>query len=299
MTNHQSQDFLVLTAMPGSGYFTDSWLADLAEAMPGLPTPRRLSDDALEFALTEEMTGIVDALSNRFTDAPFDVNRVNGAMRQKKMLIADLESTIIEQECLDELAKQIDREEVMRDITARAMRGELDFEPALKERVAMLRGLPEVALQALYDGGITLMPGAATLLATLKANNVFCGLVSGGFAFFASRIADKLSFDRYQCNDLTIKDGVLDGTVIEPILGRQAKAEILAAWAAELGFSADEVLATGDGSNDLAMLELAGMGVAFRAKPAVAAAAQYRIRHGDLTALLYLQGYSADQFVSG
>ena len=298
MTNHQHQEFLVLTAAPNSGFFSDEWLADLAEAMPNLPTPKKLGDDAIEFELSTERDGIVDALSNRYADAPFDINCVPAADRKKQMLIADLESTIIEQECLDELAKIIDKEDVIVDITTRAMRGELDFEPALKERVAMLEGLPESALQDLYDNGVTLMPGAATLLATLRANDVFCGLVSGGFAFFASRITDRLSFNRYQCNDLNIADGVLDGTVVEPILGRAAKAEILAEWAAEHGLGADNVLATGDGSNDLAMLELAGMGVAFRAKPAVAAAARYRIRHGDLTALLYLQGYRQSEFVS-
>ena len=148
MTNHQTQDFLVLTAAPGSGLFSPDWLADLQEAMPGLPDPRHLSDDALEFTLNDEMTGIVDALSNRYVGAPFDINRVAGQDRKKRMLIADLESTIIEQECLDELAKQIGKEDVIADITERAMRGELDFEPALKERVAMLKGLPEAALQA-------------------------------------------------------------------------------------------------------------------------------------------------------
>jgi phosphoserine phosphatase len=125
---------------------------------------------------------------------------------------------------------------------------------------------------------------------------VFCGLVSGGFAFFAQRIADKLNFNHFQCNDLKLTDGVLDGTVVEPILGRAAKAEILTAWADELGFSDSDVLATGDGSNDLAMLGIAGMGVAFRAKPAVAESARYRITHGDLTALLYLQGYRQAEF---
>ena len=297
MTNHHTQDFLVLTATPGSGLFSPDWLTDLHEAMPGLPAPRHLSEDALEFTLSDEMTGIVDALSNRYAGASFDINRVAGQDRKKRMLIADLESTIIEQECLDELAKQIGKEDVIADITERAMRGELDFEPALKERVAMLQGLPEAALQQLYDTGISLMPGAATLLATLRANGVFCGLVSGGFAFFASRIATRLDFNRFQCNDLNLANGVLDGTVVEPILGRAAKAEILAAWAEELGLSETHVLATGDGSNDLAMLSLAGMGVAFRAKPAVAAAARYRILHGDLTALLYLQGYAKSEFV--
>ena len=192
--------------------------------------------------------------------------------------------------------KMIGKEEVIIDITTRAMRGELDFEPALKERVAMLKDLPESALQELYDTGITLMPGAATLLATSRKHDVFCGLVSGGFAFFASRIADTLNFNRFQCNDLKVGNGVLDGTVIEPILGRAAKAEILTAWAEEMGLQPDDVLATGDGSNDLAMLGIAGMGVAFRAKPAVAETARYRVTHGDLTALLYLQGYRQKDF---
>lgn len=292
------QDFLVLTAAPGSAYFTDAKLAELAEAMHTLPQPRRLSADALEYAIDAELPGVADAMLNRYPSAPFDINRVSGVERRKKMLIADLESTIIEQECLDELAKHIGKQEVMVDITARAMRGELDFEPALKERVAMLQGLPVASLQALYDTGITLMPGAAVLLATLRQNDVFCGLVSGGFAFFAGRIAARLGFNRFQSNDLNIAGDTLDGTVVEPVLGRAAKAEILAAWAEEMDLTAEDVLATGDGSNDLAMLGLAGMGVAFRAKPAVAEAARYRITHGDLTALLYLQGYAESEFAA-
>jgi phosphoserine phosphatase len=250
----------------------------------------------VQYAIAPDMLGIADAMSDRFDDPPIDINRVSDAARQKKMLIADLESTIIEQECLDELAKTIGKEEVIIDITTRAMRGELNFEPALKERVAMLKGMPEGALQELYDTGITLMPGATTLLATLRKHDVFCGLVSGGFAFFAARIADKLNFNRFQCNDLNLVDGALDGTVVEPILGRAAKADILTAWAKELRLSEADVLATGDGSNDLDMLGIAGMGVAFRAKPAVAESARYRITHGDLTALLYLQGYRQADF---
>ena len=296
MTKAPETDFLVVTATPGSDVLNDAMLAAFAEAVPTLPASDRLGDEAVQYAIAPDMLGIADALADRFHDAPIDINRVHDAARRKKMLIADLESTIIEQECLDELAKTIGKEEVIIDITTRAMRGELDFEPALKERVSMLKGLPESALQELYDTGITLMPGAETLLATLRKHDVFCGLVSGGFAFFAGRIADKLKFNRFQCNDLNLLDGVLDGTVVEPILGRAAKAEILTAWAAELGFSDADVLATGDGSNDLAMLGIAGMGVAFRAKPAVAESAPYRITHGDLTALLYLQGYRQAEF---
>ena len=296
MTKAVETDFLVITAQPGSNTLTDTMLATLADAIPTLPATERLGDDAVQYAITPDMLGIADAMSDRFDDLPIDINRVSDAARQKKMLIADLESTIIEQECLDELAKTIGKEEVIIDITTRAMRGELDFEPALKERVAMLKGMPESALQELYDTGITLMPGATTLLATLRKHDVFCGLVSGGFAFFAARIADKLNFNRFQCNDLNLVDGALDGTVVEPILGRAAKADILTAWAKELGLSEADVLATGDGSNDLAMLGIAGMGVAFRAKPAVAESARYRITHGDLTALLYLQGYRQADF---
>lgn len=296
MTKAVETDFLVITAQPGSNTLTDTMLARLADAIPTLPAPDRLGDDAVEYAIAPDMLGIADAMSDRFDDLPIDINRVSDAARQKKMLIADLESTIIEQECLDELAKTIGKEEVIIDITTRAMRGELNFEPALKERVAMLKGMPEGALQELYDTGITLMPGATTLLATLRKHDVFCGLVSGGFAFFAARIADKLNFNRFQCNDLNLVDGTLDGTVVEPILGRAAKADILTAWAKELGLSEADVLATGDGSNDLAMLGIAGMGVAFRAKPAVAESARYRITHGDLTALLYLQGYRQADF---
>ena len=296
MTKAAETDFLVVTAQPGSATLNDNMLVTLAEAIPTLPVADRLGDAAVQYAIAPDMLGIADAMADRFGDAPIDINRVSDAARQKKMLIADLESTIIEQECLDELAKTIGKEDVIAEITARAMRGELDFEPALKERVAMLKNVPESALKELYDNGISLMPGAATLLATLRKHNVFCGLVSGGFAFFASRIADTLNFNRFQCNDLNVENGVLDGTVVEPILGRAAKADILTAWAAELGFGQDDVLAVGDGSNDLAMLGIAGMGVAFRAKPAVAESARYRITHGDLTALLYLQGYKQEDF---
>ncbi len=286
--------YLVLTAAPHSGYFTPARLREMATQFADLPAAKSLSEDAVEYAFDNQN----DELTAQLADLPFDVNWVNDTQRRKKMLIADLESTIIEQECLDELAVVIDKQAVMVDITTRAMRGELDFEPALKERVAMLKGMPESALQDLYDNGVTLMPGAQTLLATLRANDVFCGLVSGGFAFFADRIAQRIGFNRFQCNDLNITDGILDGTVVEPILGRAAKAEILNAWAQELGLTPDDVLATGDGSNDLAMLKIAGMGVAFRAKPAVAEAAQYTLQHADLTGLLYLQGYSESQFIT-
>ncbi len=237
-----------------------------------------------------DTTNKLTALREKFSDLPVDFNLVPSVGRRKKLLIADMESTIIEQECLDELADRLNLRDKISDITSRAMRGEIEFEPALRERVALLKGLPATSLQDVHDH-VTLMPGAATLLATLKQHNVFCGLVSGGFSFFADKIADRLNFDACHCNQLEIEDDHLTGKVIDPILGREAKAARLQNWCEKKNLSARETLAVGDGSNDLDMLKLSGMGVAFRAKPLVSDAAAFRIDHGDLTALLYLQGY--------
>ena len=243
---------------------------------------------------TSEFENKITALRENFSDLPVDFNLVSSEGRRKKLLIADMESTIIEQECLDELADRLNLRNKISDITSRAMRGEIDFEPALRERVSLLAGLPATSLQDVHDD-VTLMPGAATLLATLKQNNVFCGLVSGGFSFFADKIAAQLNFDACHCNQLEIEAGHLTGKVIDPILGREAKAARLQSWCDEKNLPAAETLAVGDGSNDLDMLKLSGMGVAFRAKPLVADAADFSIVHGDLTALLYLQGYQAEE----
>ena len=294
MTKH----ILVLTGKPGAAYFSQNALDALAQAVPHLPQAKPLSADAVEYELGDEAAETVAALRAHAQDLPFDINLLAAEGRRKQLLVADLESTIIEQECLDELAVYIGKEDEIVDITTRAMRGELDFEPALRARVAMLKGMPETDLQKLYDEKISLMPGAATLLATMRAHGAICGMVSGGFAFFASRISQRIGFHRFRCNDLSLTNGVLDGTVVEPILGRAAKADIMHQWCAELGFDASQALTVGEGSNDLAMLAAAGMGVAFRAKPAVAAAATITIDHGDLTALLYLQGYRAQDFVT-
>ena len=297
-----TKEFLVLTAPPGAGVLTADLVSRIADILAGATSPNVLGDaEAVEFGLSEtnetSEQDMENAVRQCLGSAPVDINIVAAAERHKQLLIADMESTIIEQECLDELAVEFGVQEKMMDITARAMRGEMDFEPALRERVAMLTGLPVSALQTLYDNRISLMPGAATLLATLNANAVTCGLVSGGFRFFAEKIANRLGFDRFQSNDLGIADNKLDGTLTDPILGRAAKADIMRDWSKELGISPAQVLAVGDGSNDLAMLEAAGMGVAFRAKSAVAAAARHTVKHGDLTALLYLQGYTKSDFV--
>ena len=299
-----TKEFLVLTAPPGAGVLTADLINRISDTLAGATLPNVLGDtEAVEFGLSENNEtseqDIETAVRKCLGSAPVDINIVAAPERHKLLLVADMEGTVIEQECLDELAVEFGVREKMVDITARAMRGELDFEPSLRERVAMLTGLPVSALQALYDNRISLMPGAATLLATSNANATTCALVSGGFRFFAEKISDRLGFDRFQSNDLGIADNKLDGTVTEPILGRTAKADIMRDWSRELGISPAQVLAVGDGSNDLTMLKAAGMGVAFRAKPAVAAAADHTVEHGDLTALLYLQGYAKSDFVKG
>ncbi|HCQ82482.1 MAG TPA: phosphoserine phosphatase SerB [Rhodobiaceae bacterium] len=296
-----TKEILVLTTAPGAGVLNAAILNQIAETVPGLPTADILArDEAAEFALPDDQStaALTDAVRASVQDKAVDINVVPARGRRKKLLVADMESTIIEQECLDELAADMDVQEKMVDITARAMRGELDFEPALRARVAMLAGLPVSALQNLYDTRVSLMPGAATLLATLNAHATTCGLVSGGFRFFAEKIAARLDFDLFQCNDLDIAEHALTGRVLDPILGRTAKADIMQTWCSDLGLTPADVIAVGDGSNDLAMLGAAGMGVAFRAKPTVAAAAKVTIDHGDLTALLYLQGYKKSDFAS-
>ncbi len=231
-----------------------------------------------------------DALRLLGRHAGLDINILPTANRRKKLLIADMDSTIIQQECIDELADFAGKRAEISAITERAMRGELDFEGALKERVAMLKGLPESVLAETFATRITLTPGAETLVKTMNANGAMTALVSGGFTFFTGRVAEKTGFQYNQANTLSLTGGVLSGAVAEPILGRAAKQEALERIAKEKGISLGETIAVGDGANDLSMLSRSGLGVAFRAKPAVAEAAHARIDHGDLTALLYLQG---------
>ncbi len=218
------------------------------------------------------------------------------AGRRRKMLLADMDSTMIEQECIDELAEEAGVGDRVKAITARAMNGELDFEGALIERVGLLRGLPETIIGEVLDSRITLMPGGAALLATMKANGAYCALVSGGFTAFTARVAGMLGFDENRANTLLMADGRLSGEVGRPILGREAKVQALEEITARLGISEAEVLAVGDGANDLGMLHRAGAGVALHAKPVVAAECDIRINFGDLTALLYLQGYAKSEF---
>lgn len=217
--------------------------------------------------------------------------------RRKRLLLADMDSTMIQQECIDELADEAGVGAHVAGITARAMNGELDFEAALNERVALLKGLPEAAIARVLASRITLMPGGPALVATMKANGAYTVLVSGGFTAFTESVAAKLAFDENRANTLLAADGVLTGEVALPILGKAAKVQALQDIAARLNLTPAQAMAVGDGANDLGMLGLAGAGVALHAKPAVAAQCDLRVNHGDLTALLYLQGYAREEFV--
>ena len=220
------------------------------------------------------------------------------AGRKKRLLIADMDSTMIEQECIDELADEAGVGAHVAGITARAMNGELDFEAALRERVGLLKGLPVAVIDRVLRDRITLMSGGKVLLATMKAKGGHAALVSGGFTAFTSRIAAILGFDENRANTLLAEGDVLSGEVGMPILGKQAKLDALEEISARLGITPEEAVAVGDGANDLAMLHRAGMGVALHAKPSVAAQCEVRVNHGDLTALLYLQGYAREEFVA-
>lgn len=219
--------------------------------------------------------------------------------RRKRMLLADMDSTMIGQECIDELADMAGVGPRVADITARAMNGELDFEGALIERVGLLKGLPESVIAQVLATRITYTPGGRELIATMKANGGYAALVSGGFTAFTRAVAAHLGFDENRANTLLTEGGRLTGDVGRPILGRQAKVDALHDITARLGLAPADVIAVGDGANDLGMLHLAGSGVALHAKPSVAAQCDLRVNHGDLTALLYVQGYAAEDFVTG
>jgi phosphoserine phosphatase len=218
--------------------------------------------------------------------------------RKKRMLIADMDSTMIQQECIDELADEAGVGPYVAGITARAMNGELEFEAALRARVGLLKGLEEAVIARVIRDRITLMPGAPALVATMRGHGGYAALVSGGFTAFTGAIAGVLGFDENRANTLLVEDGRLTGAVAEPILGRAAKVQALEEISVRLGISPAEAVAVGDGANDLGMLGLAGMGVALHAKPSVQAECAVRVNHGDLTALLYLQGYRREEFLA-
>jgi phosphoserine phosphatase len=218
--------------------------------------------------------------------------------RRKALLLADMDSTMIQQECIDELADEAGVGAYVADITRRAMNGELDFEAALRERVGLLKGLSEDVIERVWTDRITFMPGGRELLATMRANGAYAALVSGGFTAFTTRVAEALGFHENRANTLLATDGALTGEVGMPILGKAAKLEALEQISARMGITPEQAMAVGDGANDLAMLNRAGAGVALHAKPSVAAQCDIRINHGDLTALLYIQGYRREDFAA-
>src|SRR6266536_2066673 len=289
---------MTVIAGPGAGRDLPDLVAALGAALPLAGAPDWLAPGtACDLRLAGISGEAAEATARgAIGGAAIDVLVQPPAGRRKRVLVADLESTIIENEMLDELADFIGRRSEVAEITRRAMNGELDFVAALDERVALLKGLPVSVLDDAASR-IRLMPGARALVATARANGVRTALVSGGFTVFAERIAEELGFERVVANRLDIADGRIAGTVQAPIVTRETKRDTLIALAGECAVPQSATLAVGDGANDLPMLLAAGLGIAFRAKPTVAAAARWRIDHADLTALRYAQGYRKDEIV--
>ncbi len=286
-----------LLTNPASPSLDRATVENLRNAWGGGEAQWLATGEAAEFSVAEKPENLWEVWSD-LQAMDVDLIVLPAESRKKKMLLADMDSTMIEQECIDELADVAGVGERVKDITARAMNGELDFEGALTERVGLLKDLDESVIEKVIETRITLMPGGKSLLSTMKANGAYAALVSGGFTAFTGYVAKTLGFDENRANTLLINDGKLSGDVGRPILGREAKVQALKEITARLGLSNDDVMAVGDGANDLGMLELAGAGVALHAKPAVAAECDIRINHGDLTALLYIQGYAKDEFAA-
>ena len=288
---------VTLLAAPGTLGLEGALVENLRNAWGGGDADWLSVKEAAEFMLPAEPDNLWDVWADLQT-AGVDLVLQHAEGRRKKMLLADMDSTMIEQECIDELAAEAGVGPRVADITARAMNGELDFEEALDERVGLLAGLNEAVVEKVLSERITLMPGGTVLLNTMKANGAYAALVSGGFTAFTRKIAAVLGFDENRANTLLVAEGKLTGQAGRPILGQAAKVQALEEITARLGIAEADVLAVGDGANDLGMLDRAGTGVALHAKPAVQAKCNVRINHGDLTALLFLQGYHRDNFVN-
>lgn len=288
--------YLVLTA---AGPLSGDLIAAAHQAMPSqanAATPRRLAAEAAEIAFDGNAETVLTAVKAALGAVAVDVNVTPGVNRIKRLLISDMDSTIIPVECIDEIADFAGVKDRVSAITEQAMLGELDFDGALRERVSLLKGLPVEVLEKTFAERISLNPGAAELVGNMKQAGALTALVSGGFTYFTERVAADAGFQRCQANSLVIADGLLTGEVAEPILGREAKLTALNDLTAEIGAAPVDAVAVGDGANDLAMIEAAGLGVAYRAKPAVAAQADAQLDHSDLKAILYLQGIAAPGF---
>ena len=272
--------------------------------LPGVATDIAFLAEEFEHSSAGQAESLRKELAQDIRDIiggePVDVVIQPRDGRRKRLFLADMDSTMIGQECIDELADYAGFKDRVAAITERAMRGEIAFEPALRERVALLKGLPASVIDTVIAERIRLTPGGPALVATMRANGAYACLVSGGFTAFTSKIAAMIGFDENHANTLLVDaGGELTGQVADPVLGREAKLRTLNALRERFDLARDDTLAVGDGANDIPMIAAAGLGVAFHAKPAVKDAASTRIDHGDLTALLYAQGYRREEFVDG
>lgn len=283
----------------GQALLDDGLLARLRAAAPAPATVERLDGEIAADLFAEAGHGrkLEATLREALGGAPVDIIVQPAATRRKRLFLADMDSTMIGQECIDELAAYVGLKEKVSDITERAMRGELEFEPALRERVGLLKGIALGVVDEIIAKSITLTPGGSALVRTMRAHGGYTALVSGGFTVFTGPISRTIGFDEHRSNILLSEGNLLSGLVAEPILGKQAKLDALIELRTRFGLPDEATLAVGDGANDLAMLGEAGLGVAYRAKPAVAAAADARLDHADLSALLYAQGYRGDEIV--
>jgi phosphoserine phosphatase len=281
----------------------DSTLVDGARAILPSPGPAQwLFDEVavdIPFGGSEDIVTVAARLRQAKGDLPIDIVVQSRIDRRKKLFLADMDSTMIGQECIDELADFVGLKAHVAAITERAMRGEIAFEPALRERVALLKGLAVSVVDEVLEKRITLTPGGRELVATMRAHGAYTCLISGGFTLFTNAVAAKIGFQENRANTLKVAEGKLTGEVAEPIVGRATKLATLIELRESFDLDNLDTLVVGDGANDLGMIEAAGLGVAYHAKPAVAAAAAVRIDHGDLTALLYAQGYKREEFVGG
>lgn len=289
-----------LVSSPVNPQVTDALTASVSRRLGG-DAHKVLADGvAADIAVADYLSHseAVHRIAEVVGDAAVDFAVIEAEGRRKKLLVADMDSTMIGQECIDELAAFVGLKEHVAAITERAMRGEIAFEPALRERVALLKGLDTAVVDEVLRERITLTPGGRELIGTMRAHGAYTALVSGGFTLFTDRIRDMIGFNEDRSNCLLTEDGKLSGLVAEPILGKAAKLATLIELRQARGLARHETVAIGDGANDLDMINESGLGVAFHAKPKVAEAAEVSIRYGDLTAVLYLQGFAREDFAA-